>query len=215
LFLNFAEEYTTKALRGLNIKSKNASPLQVNNENIKQLWLQLNRKLKAFIINKIHDEEAAEDILQEVFIRIHANIDMLKDDSKLQAWIYQITRNLIADHFNNIKKENLFQTASEKEEEDSSTEYMSEALLDMVNMMDGLPPEYCEALCLTELGGMSQKMYAEKIGISYSGAKSRVQRAKIMLKDMLMKCCHYQFDKYGTVLEIHPKGCCCCEINEK
>jgi hypothetical protein len=105
LFLNFAEEYTTKALRGLNIKSINASPLQVNNENIKQLWLQLNR-------------------------------------------------NLIADHFNNIKKENLLQPASEKEEEDSSTEYMSEALLDMVNMMDGLPPEYCEALCLTELGGM-------------------------------------------------------------
>lgn len=105
MFLNFAEEYTTKALRGLNIKSINASPLQVNNENIKQLWLQLNR-------------------------------------------------NLIADHYNNIKKENLLQPASEKEEEDSSTEYMSEALLDMVNMMDGLPPEYCEALCLTELGGM-------------------------------------------------------------
>jgi RNA polymerase sigma-70 factor (ECF subfamily) len=193
----------------------NTNLLQVNNENIKQLWLQLNRKLKAFIINKIQDEDAAEDILQEVFIRIHTHIDTLQDDSKLQAWIYQITRNLIADHFNKIKRENKLQTLSEKEEEDSSTEYMSEALRDMVNMMDDLPPGYCEALCLTELGGMSQKMYAEKIGISYSGAKSRVQRAKMMLKDKLMQCCHYQFDKYGTVIDIHPKGCCCCESNEK
>jgi RNA polymerase sigma-70 factor, ECF subfamily len=193
----------------------NTNLLQVNNENIKQLWLQLNRKLKAFIINKIQDEDAAEDILQEVFIRIHTHIDTLQDDSKLQAWIYQITRNLIADHFNKIKRENKLQTLSEKEEEDSSTEYMSEALRDMVNMMDDLPPGYCEALCLTELGSMSQKMYAEKIGISHSGAKSRVQRAKMMLKDKLMQCCHYQFDKYGTVIDIHPKGCCCCESNEK
>jgi RNA polymerase sigma-70 factor, ECF subfamily len=181
------------------------------NENIKQLWLELHSRLKAFIIKKIHDDEAAEDILQEVFIRIHSNIDTLRDNSKLQAWIYQITRNLIADHFNQIKMENQLQAVSEKEEEDPSMEYMSEALRDMTNMMDDLPPEYCEALCLTELGGMSQKMYAEKIGISYSGAKSRVQRARVMLKDMLMNCCHYQFDKYGTVIDIHPKRCCCCQ----
>ena len=70
--------------------------------------------------------------------------------------------------------------------------------------------EDCEALCLTELGGMSQKDYAKKTGISYSGAKSRVQRAKLKLKDLLMKCCHYQFDKYGTVIGIYPAGCCCC-----
>lgn len=184
---------------------------ETSDNNIGELWLEFHRKLKAFIITHVRDEAATDDILQEVFIKIHTHIDTLKDDSKLQAWIYQITRNLIADHFNKIKKENLLQPASEKEEEDSSSEYMSEALRDMVNMMDDLPPGYCEALCLTELGGMSQKMYAEKIGISYSGAKSRVQRAKIMLKDKLMQCCHYQFDKYGTVIDIHPKGCCCCQ----
>jgi RNA polymerase sigma-70 factor, ECF subfamily len=188
----------------------NAGTMQENNENIKHLWLQLNQRLKKFIIKNIHDEEAAEDILQDVFIRIHSNIDTLRDNSKLQSWIYQITRNLITDYYRSISKETKIQNLADKEEEDTSTEYMSEALTDMAKMMDDLPPEYCEALCLTELGGMSQKMYAEKIGISYSGAKSRVQRAKIMLKDMLMQCCHYQFDKYGTVIDIHPKGCCCC-----
>jgi len=80
----------------------------------------------------------------------------------------------------------------------------------VAKMMDNLPQKYCEALCLTELGAMSQKAYAENAGISYSGAKARVQRAKKMLKDMLMKCCHYQFDKYGTVIGIYPADCCCC-----
>ena len=55
------------------------------------------------------------------------------------------------------------------------------------------------------------KEYAVKAGISYSGAKSRVQRARIMLKDMLMQCCHYQFDKYGTVFDIQQKCRCCCD----
>jgi len=77
--------------------------------------------------------------------------------------------------------------------------------------MDDLPPENCEALCMTEIEGLSQIEYAQKVGISYAAAKSRVQRSRKMLRDMLMNCCHYQFDKYGTVLDITPnKSCCCC-----
>lgn len=49
-----------------------------------------------------------------------------------------------------------------------------------------------------------------RIGISYTAAKTRAFRARKLLKDMLMNCCHYQFDKYGTVLEITPHHCCCC-----
>lgn len=87
---------------------------------------------------------------------------------------------------------------------------MDTAISDMIRTMDDLPEEFCEALCLTEIEGMSQKEYAELKGLSYSGAKSRVQRARVLLKNMLLKCCHYQFDKYGTVFKIDPDCCCCC-----
>lgn len=89
---------------------------------------------------------------------------------------------------------------------------MDIAINDMISMMDDMPPEYCEALCLTEIESMSQKEYAEMKGISYSGARSRVQRARIMLKDLLLKCCHYQFDRYGTVYDIRQE-CCCCKVH--
>jgi RNA polymerase sigma-70 factor (ECF subfamily) len=88
--------------------------------------------------------------------------------------------------------------------------FMDIAIGDMIKMMDEMPDEYCEALCLTELEGLSQKEYADKKGLSYSGAKSRVQRARLILKNMLLQCCHYQFDKYGTAIDIQPKCCCCC-----
>lgn len=184
------------------------------NANLEEIWKIFGDRLKSFILSRISDEMAAEDILQEVFVKIHSNIDKLKDDSKIQSWIFQITRNSMNDYFRSIKKTNQHLPIPEEVEEDNSSDLMADTLKDMVKMMEELPAEDCEALCLTELGGMSQKDYAKKTGISYSGAKSRVQRAKIKLKDLLMKCCHYQFDKYGTVIGIYPVGCCCCTESE-
>jgi RNA polymerase sigma-70 factor (ECF subfamily) len=98
---------------------------------------------------------------------------------------------------------------AEQEEDETDNEVMDEAMQDMISMMNDLPPEYCEALCLTELDGLSQKEYADRIGIPYSSAKSRVQRSRKLLRDMLLRCCHYEFDKYGTVLSISANCCCC------
>lgn len=184
----------------------------MTNENIESIWVNLNGKLYSFILGKVNDKSVAEDILHDLYIRIHASIDTLKDDTKIQSWIYQIARNLIIDYYRSIQKQSLVQPQllTERSDEYPDNDYMSEAIEDMIKMMSNLPSEYCEALCLTEIQGMSQKAYSKKIGISYSGAKSRVQRAREMLKDMLMKCCHYEFDKYGTVIGIFPAYCCCC-----
>ncbi len=178
---------------------------------MEEVWLKFENRLRAFTLSKVRDKSAADDILQELFIKLHANIDKVKDTTKLQSWIYQICRNLIVDHYRQ-KNKNLQHELLEfdVEEDEHSDEVMSEALEDMIKMMDDLPREYCEALCMTELGSLSQKEYAEKVGISYSGAKSRVQRARKLLKDLLMNCCHYEFDKYGTVIGIYPANCCCC-----
>lgn len=174
-------------------------------------WNHLVDKLRAFILSKVHDQHIANDILQEAFIRIHAHIDQLRDETKIQSWMYQITRNLIVDHFRAKKKEVAgIDHDLELPLEEPEDNFMATALEDMAKMMKELPHEHCEALCLTELGGMSQKAYAEKLGISYTAAKSRVQRARKLLKDSLMRCCHYQFDKYGTVIGIYPVHCCCC-----
>lgn len=196
-------EYTD---HNLNIKLK---------ERMVEIWLKLENQLHGFILSKVHDESVAKDLLQELFIKIHSNIDKVNDRTKIQSWIYQICRNLIADHFRSHQKEikngaHVFEDEQGEEVED----FMSETLEDMIKMMNDLPPEYCEALCLTELGGLSQKSYAEKAGISYSGAKSRVQRARKMLKDLLLNCCHYEFDKYGSVIGISPACCCCCPDQE-
>lgn len=183
------------------------------NERTGQIWQIFHKDMKAFILSRIHDEEAANDILQEAFIRIHRKIDTLKDDAKLKPWIFQITRNLIIDHYRKVRNTENEDSLLEDPVEYQESDFMSEAVDDMIHMMDELPAEYCDALCLTEIEGISHKEYAERAGISYTLAKTRVHRARKMLKDMLMKCCHYQFDKYGTVLDISP-SCCCCQVEK-
>ena len=177
---------------------------------IEFLWHQFNSDLRSFIISRVRNDADADDILQNTYLRIHDNIHSLKDNARIKSWIYQITRNLIIDYFRNEKRNQRIRgIRQELASSSSSGKFMDTAINDMIRTMDDMPPEYCEALCLTEIEGMSQKEYAEKSGLSYSGAKSRVQRARLMLKDMLLKCCHYQFDKYGTVFNIQPICFCC------
>lgn len=173
-------------------------------------WNKLSERLRSFILLRVPEKNDTDDILQEVFIKLHEKGATLKNREKIEAWLFQVTRNAIIDFHRQRKKvlsidhELLYGNPGKRE-----SSLMENAIRDMLKAMDDLPGEYCEALCSTEFEGMSQKDYAASAGISYSAAKSRVQRGKRMLRDALMKCCHYQSDKYGTVIAVHP-ACCCC-----
>ncbi len=186
--------------------------MKIKKYDTETVWNIFGDKLKYYIQSKINDKNVAEDLLQDVFIKVHSKIDTLKDNTKIHSWLYQITRNLIIDYYRINSKKLPYNVTLEEENVsgNDSLERMQNISRDLVMLMEELPEKYCEALCMTEFDGLSQKEYAKKIGISYSGAKSRVQRAKIILKDILMKCCHFQFDKYGTIIESYPVTCCCC-----
>jgi RNA polymerase sigma-70 factor (ECF subfamily) len=76
-------------------------------------------------------------------------------------------------------------------------------------MVDGLPDTYREALRLTEYEGLSQKALSVQLGISFSGAKSRVQRAREKIKQQLLDCCHFQLDHAGRIINYQPHCTCC------
>ena len=175
-----------------------------------ELWTRFSHSLRRFILNKVKNEALADDLLQETFIRIHSKIDSLRDDTKVQSWVFQIARNIINDHYRKQNPLPVDEVPEIIDTEPESDEAMTETIRDMVLFMDDLPEQDCHALCQIEFKGISVKDYAENSGISYTAAKSRVARARHKLSDLLMNCCHYEFDKYGTVIGFHPIHCCCC-----
>ena len=76
-------------------------------------------------------------------------------------------------------------------------------------MVGALPDAYRETLRLTEYEGLSQKQLSEQLGISFSGAKSRVQRARAKIKEQLLDCCHFELDHAGRIIDYQPHCACC------
>jgi len=178
------------------------------------VWEEFHPKLKQFVLRRIPDEQSGEDILQDVFLKIHTHIDTLRNEEKLQSWIYQIARNAIADYYREHRATlELSEAPPLLEEPGDDDDIVKELIPSIKAMVDSLPTDYREALLLTEYQGLTQRELAEKLGLSLSGAKSRVQRAREKLKTMLLDCCHFEFDRRGKVIDYQPK-CSCCANHE-
>jgi RNA polymerase sigma-70 factor, ECF subfamily len=178
-----------------------------------QAWEAFHAPLHQFIRRRVADEATAEDVLQEVFLKIHEHGRSLKDVKRLESWIYQITRNLIIDYYRS--RYHRMTTLDDVEVLDLAEELPDDdivsALLPCIRaMVLALPDQDRQALVLTEYQGLTQKELGERLGLSFSGAKSRVQRAREKLKQELLACCHFELDRRGHILDYQPR-CNSCE----
>lgn len=183
--------------------------LQANTETI---WYELNQALGQFIRRRVSNPQDSEDILQDVFFKIHNSIQGLQDENRLQSWVYQITRNAIIDYY---RKQPTIIELSDALPGDPLPEPTAEQEIAacLQPMIDALPDKYRVAITLTEFEGITQKEMGERLGLSFSGAKSRVQRARKELKTMLLDCCHFEFDRTGQMLDYRSR-CAACESED-
>ena len=176
------------------------------------VWEAFHTPLQQFIRRRVSDEATAEDVLQDVFLKIHLHGEGLKDVKKLESWIYQITRNAIIDSYRGSRPTTTLEAAEvlDLPEELPDDDVVSELLPCVRAMVRSLPELDRQALVLTEYQGLTQKELSERLGLSFSGAKSRVQRAREKLKQQLLECCHFELDRRGHILDYQPR-CHSCE----
>jgi len=161
---------------------------------IENVWYQYHQKLLSFIKQKVGND-VAEDILQDVFVKIHTQVDSLKESNKLESWLFQVTRNTIVDYYRSRKPmEALTDWLKQKNinDDEKTRKELSLCLEPMVKM---LPDKYKKAIQLSEIEGKTQQEVARLEGISLSGAKSRVQRGRKLLKEILNDCCQIEINR--------------------
>ncbi len=170
--------------------------------------IEFGTQLKSFIRKHISDSYA-DDIFQEVLIKIYRNIDSLKETDKCDAWVYRIARNTIADHYRKKKEatvnSELIQNFPDKASNEKSfrSEDIKKALMPFI---EALPEKYREAIYTVDYLGITQKEYANKNDLTISEAKSRVQRARKLLKEQLYSCCDFNLDSYGNIVDFKRKN---------
>lgn len=188
---------------------------------LQTIWQEFKEPLRHFIISRVSHEQDAEDILQDIFIKVHNHLPHLKEEEKFQPWVFQITRNTIIDFYRSRSKDQAKFKVLEQEllqENHTVHENINELIATWLkDLVQQLPEHYKNALIYVEFQGNSQKEYAKEYGLSLSGAKSRVQRARKKLQSMLLDCCQLHFDKIGNVIDykINVGNCSCNEILEK
>lgn len=176
---------------------------------INYIWKEYHDQLLDFIRKRVKDHADADDILQEVFIKILSKIDTLKDSDKLKNWLYQITRNTINDHYRQQKKgKNTDEPFDLLEDQDENTSM--KAVESWIGLyIDGLPDKYREAVIMSELKGSSIAEIAKNLDLSYTNARARVHRGRLALKKNLTDCCTFHVDVYGNIIDYHANPPVC------
>ena len=179
------------------------------------IWRELRDGLLGFIERRVRSREIAEDILQEVMLRIHRQADGIERAEAVGAWVHAIARNAITDHYRSAQTRRELATGREidpepvGEPEPEAPDARGELAACVAPLLARLAPSYHEALTLTELEGLTQVEAAQRLGISVSGAKARVQRGRAQLKELLLDCCHVELDRRGGINEFHSRRGSC------
>jgi RNA polymerase sigma-70 factor, ECF subfamily len=178
-----------------------------------EIWEAFHTPLRQFIRRRVPDDPTAEDLLQEVFLKIHQHISGLKDARQLESWLYTLTRNIVVDYYRSQRQTLTLDAAQDLAlpEHLPADDIVTELLPCVRTMVYNLPAQDRQALVLTEYHGLTQKEFGERLGLSLSGAKSRVQRARERLKQQLLDCCHFELDRRGHILDYQPRCASCVE----
>jgi RNA polymerase sigma-70 factor (ECF subfamily) len=177
-----------------------------------EVWRSLGDALHAFIRARVPSKSDADDILQDVFIRVIEKSASIRRADRIESWVYQTARNAIADFYRRRPP----RPDSPVEEVDVSLGEATEADYNhavgacLKRMAAQLPDKLREAVLMYETEDLSQLEIAKRLRISLSGAKSRIQRGRRQLEELFRSCCELEFDRRGNVLESRctTPGCC-------
>ncbi|PST95039.1 RNA polymerase sigma factor SigZ [Photobacterium sp. NCIMB 13483] len=175
-------------------------------------WLLHQDQLRRYVAKQLGDADLADDIVQDVYIKASNNLHQLTSADKFKSWIYRIAQNRMIDHYR--EHQHFLELPEDLVANDDLVSDQHEQLaLCLYPLIDSLPKKYAEPLRLAELKGMPQQEVANQLGLSLSGAKSRIQRARVKFREQLVACCDFEFNHNGQIIyqpRINPSvnGCC-------
>ncbi len=187
------------------------------------LWRQFHADLLRFVARRVSNPADAEDVVQRVFLQVHRALPTLRDSDRLHAWMYQTTRRAIIDFYRSAPHRREVPAGGAAEVEESlppqvipgdESSALSELASCLTPLLAQLPAQDQEALALVEFHNLTQADAAQRLGVTVSGMKSRVQRARRRLRDVVDACCRVEFDRRGGVMAYQRRADACrCSSN--
>jgi len=178
---------------------------------IEVVWKEFGGRLRKFIEARVSDTHIAEELTQELLIKSYQNIDKLKENDRIEAWLFRVARNVVNDYYRKKASEIEYLFAEMDSfvtsiEEPSPTNHIREDLNRCIKpFIDQLPAKYRQTLTAVDLEGSTQKALADRLGVSHATVKSQTQRGRAQLHKLFRRCCDFDIDARGNVVDYKPK----------
>ncbi len=158
-----------------------------------------------FIKTKVDDKSVTEDILQEVSIKLLGSIDRNIEIKNYKNWLFQVTRNTVADYYRKSKEQVELLT-----EEIESVLEPSSCVCDLSGFViqNYLPEKYSKPLYLSDIEQIPQQDIANMLQLSLTATKSRIQRGRQKLKELVTDCIDLSYNTKGQIVNFHIKSNC-------
>lgn len=176
-----------------------------------EVWHPFVEGLRVFVAKRVPAREV-DDVFQDVLLRLHRAAPALRDHQRAAAWAHQIARSAIADYYRQRGAASQAACVTDEMRDPAARppenltayagdhEVHEEVLSWLRPMAEQLPVPYRRALVMADFEGYTQRQIAEALGLSLSGAKSRVQRARRLLAGRLRACCAVEFNPDGRAV---------------
>ncbi|WKW12752.1 sigma-70 family RNA polymerase sigma factor [Pseudogemmatithrix spongiicola] len=166
-------------------------------------WLAFVEPLRAFLRRRVPPGVDAEDVAQEVFLRLARHRATLEDVADVEAWIFRVARSALTDAWRAEQRRRARSSETDPDQlptaEEDPAEGRREISACVLPFIAALDAPSRRALELTALQGLTQDEAARREGISLSGMKSRVQRARERVLREVQHCCGLHRDARGVV----------------
>lgn len=171
---------------------------------VEHLWSEFADQLGGFLRSRVGDAAVAEDIRQDVFLKLQQRIRAGDNIRDLRAWLFRAARNATIDHYRTRKATVDIQTLTLIEAQPQAPDIES-LLASFRRMIHALPLGYREAVLLADIEQLPQKEVAGRLGLSLPAVKSRILRGRKLLRENLDRCCQFERDRRGSVIDCTPR----------
>lgn len=172
---------------------------------ISSLWLEYKNGLKYYIFKKVKNEEIANDLSHEVLMKVYNSCCSSVNIKNVRSWMFQIAHNTTIDY---LKKQNKFTDNVPENYDNDDYDVYQEANEIVKPLMQLLPEKYAIPLQLSEIEELKQKEVAQKLNLSLTATKSRIQRARNLLKEKIIECGNLEKDEKGNLISLGIRSDC-------
>lgn len=180
---------------------------QVSGDNVfpcaMRAWNEHEQGLLLWLLKQTGERAVAQDILQDLFIRVLQQREAFCQVENSKAWLFRVARNLLIDQMRRQHFQPLESDIAEEEQEYAAVDLLAMRCLPRV--LSELAPSDRELLTACDLQGMNQREFAAQHHLSLPAVKSRLRRARERLKQQIECSCQIQLDENQQVCCFVPR----------